>query len=625
MSKLHLDFETFSSADLRKVGLENYVASPDFTVTVVAWAFDDDPVQSVVWPDTATLPAPILTRLFVGGEIRAHNAAFEHAVLTSYYGVDVNPARLICTMQKALAYGLPAGLLAAGRALGLSTIKDETRRLLMLSMGRPRANGAPPWHEVDAVRLAELAAYCEDDVRAERAIDAAIPDLHPFERKLSLLDGEINRKGVLLDLAAVVRLKTAAERAIEAINSECAQLTEGRVTAPGSQVARLMAWLASEGTALTDVSRETVGVALDARHPAVVHRVLELRQQAAKSSVAKLERMIDVASNKDGRARHLLQFYGAGRTGRWAGRLIQPQNLPRTPEDHDAEAVIGLAEGLDVFWASPMAEISKTLRGCFVAKPGHVLVAADLSQIEARVLAWLAGQKDVVEAFARGDDVYVQAARKVGSANRQLGKVLVLACGYGMGAEKFRTTAAAAPYFVELTAAQATAHLWAWRDGNSAILRYWRAVEEAVRRSVQRHGAVIGLSHGMAVRTLGRTTQVKKPNGVPLTYHNMRLAAESGLVFDGVNGVTKKWGTERTYGGRLVENIVQSVARDVMAEAMLDRTAVPVMTVHDEIVWELPETEFSGWDRAAFTPEAPAWAAGLPVAAKLSTGRRYAK
>jgi len=252
-------------------------------------------------------------------------------------------------------------------------------------------------------------------------------------------------------------------------------------------------------------------------------------------------------------------------------------------------------------------------------------VAADLSQIEARVLAWLAGQKDVVEAFARGDDVYVQAARKVGSSNRQLGKVLVLACGYGMGAEKFRTTAAAAPYFVELTAAQATAHLWAWRDGNSAILRYWRAVEEAVRRSVQRHGAVIGLSHGMAVRTLGRTTQVKKPNGVPLTYHNMRLAAESGLVFDGVNGVTRKWGTERTYGGRLVENIVQSVARDVMAEAMLDRTAVPVMTVHDEIVWELPETEFSGWDRAAFTPEAPAWAAGLPVAAKLSTGRRYAK
>jgi len=247
-------------------------------------------------------------------------------------------------------------------------------------------------------------------------------------------------------------------------------------------------------------------------------------------------------------------------------------------------------------------------------------VAADLSQIEARVLAWLAGQKDVVEAFARGDDVYVQAARKVGSSNRQLGKVLVLACGYGMGAEKFRTTAAAAPYFVQLTAVQAAAHLWAWRDGNQAILRYWRAVEEAVRRSVRRHGAVIELDHGMAVRTLGGTTQVKKPNGVLLTYHNMRLAAESGLVFDGVNGVTKKWGTERTYGGRLVENLVQSIARDVMAEAML-KGPVPVMTVHDEIVWEVEE----GLPTQQWTPGTPAWAVGLPVAAKLSTGRRYAK
>jgi len=406
MTKLHIDFETFASADLRKCGLENYVNSADFRVTVCAWAFDDGPVMHEIWPSPKMpLHPSIIEHIEGGGEIRAHNAAFEYAVLTQHFGVTVKPEQMVCTMQKALAYGLPAGLLAAGRALGLSTIKDETRRLLMLSMGRPRANGAPPWHEVDAARLAELAAYCEDDVRAERAIDAAIPDLHPFERKLSLLDGEINRKGVLLDLAAVVRLKTAAERALEAINSECAQLTEGRVTAPGSQVARLMAWLASEGTALTDVSRETVGVALDARHPAVVHRVLELRQQAAKSSVAKLERMIDVASNKDGRARHLLQFYGAGRTGRWAGRLIQPQNLPRTPEDHDAEAVIGLAEGLDVFWASPMAEISKTLRGCFVAKPGHVLVAADLSQIEARVLAWLAGQKDVVEAFGQRQDL----------------------------------------------------------------------------------------------------------------------------------------------------------------------------------------------------------------------------
>jgi DNA polymerase len=607
---LHIDFETCSSLDLKKVGLENYVASPDFTVTVIAWAFDDGPVYAFEWPH-AIPPQGVYDHIRKGGEIRAWNAAFEYAVLTQHLKVDVKPEQMHCTMQKALAYGLPASLLKAGQALKLDAIKDESMRATMLAMSKPRRDGSR-WHETDAERLHNLAAYCMDDVRAERAIDKVVPPLHEFERKLSLLDGEINRKGVLLDIEGVEALRRAANTEMARIDWECDKLTMGAVTSPGTQTMKLLAWLHGEGARLPDVAKDTIAKTLKTKtilpH---IQRVLELRQQAAKSSVAKLDRMLTVAG-PDGRARNLLQFYGAGRTGRWAGRLIQPQNLPRVPKDHDAQMVIDMAHcGLDL----TMDEISKSLRSCFIARESHVLVAADLAQIEARVLAWLAGQHDVLAAFAKGEDVYTLTAKKVGSNDRQLGKVLVLACGYGMGPAKFADTAKG--YGIELTEEEAKPFVFGWRNGNRAITSYWGEVEDAVRASVNHRGYVFHLPHGMAVRSDRKVCQIRKPNGVKLTYHGMRMGKD-GLEFDGVNSVSKKWQTERTYGGRLVENLVQSVARDVMAENMLGNSGVPVASIHDEIVWEVED----GW-----VPHmvAPAWAEGLPVAHEVHSGRRYAK
>jgi DNA polymerase bacteriophage-type len=239
------------------------------------------------------------------------------------------------------------------------------------------------------------------------------------------------------------------------------------------------------------------------------------------------------------------------------------------------------------------------------------------------VLAWLAGQHDVLSAFRKGEDVYTLTAKKVGSDDRQLGKVLVLACGYGMGPAKFADTAKG--YGIELTEEEAKPFVWGWRNGNPAITWFWGEVERAVIASLAHKGYVIHMPHEMAVRTLKGVTQIKKPNGVKLTYHNMRTG-EDGLVFDGVNSISKNWQTERTYGGRLVENITQSVARDVMAEAMLrywmpgmvSNKFVPVMSVHDEIVWEVEE---------GFAPKigTPSWAEGLPVAFEVHFGRRYAK
>jgi len=469
---LHLDFETYSTKDLGDVGVENYIRALGFAVTVVAWAFDDSPVVSMVWPHT-DLPADIRAHIHAGGTIKAWNASFEWNVLDKHYGVDVAHEQMDCVMQRSLAWGLPARLDRAGDALKLGIVKDAGARALMLRMGRPKADGTA-WHYDQSPKaqqmLSDLTAYCRQDVAAERALDKVIPALHPFERKLSVIDAEINDRGVLIDMAAAINLGCAAAHEQGDLKKECMALTNGAVASPGTETVRMLAWLEREGCPLPDLTKETVARALT--YPSLtadVQRVLEIRQLAAKSSVAKIVKMVEVASSMDGRARNLLQFYGAGRTGRWAGRLIQVQNLPKPEKGVDPQRVIGLVrtdpKALGLFYARPMTAIASSLRACLVARPGHVLVSIDLSQIEARVLAWLAGQGDVLDVFRRGEDVYAYAAAKVGSGDRQLGKVLTLACGYGMGPGRFMETAAS--YGVTLGAAQAEAAVDAWRQATT--------------------------------------------------------------------------------------------------------------------------------------------------------------
>ena len=439
---------------------------------------------------------------------------------------------------------------------------------------------------------------------------------------------------MLVDLQAVGALAAASRYELELLNQECERLTGGAVTSPGTQGSRMLAWLDKAGHPLMDLKKETVTAALTGGHLKDVSaaRVLEIRQLAAKASVSKLARMAAQASSHDARARGQLQFYGAGRTGRWAGRGIQIQNLPRPAKGLDPAAVIRTARadatGVGMFWANPMKAISGSLRGCLVARPGHVLVSVDLSQIEARVLAWLARQTDVLGAFARGEDVYTLQAAKVGSTDRQLGKVLTLACGYGMGAVKFRETAAE-QYGLVLTAQEAQLALTAWRTNNPRIVVFWKDLQSVVEDAVKQPGKVMYDMHGVAAKMARGVLLLKKPNGVKLSYQRMRIGRD-GLEFDGVDAVTKQWGTQRTYGGKLVENLTQSVARDIMAEALIASEAAglrPIMTVHDEIVWEVPSL---GSDRVAdqlrvIVETVPAWAAGLPLSSEVKVSLRYGK
>jgi DNA polymerase len=503
----------------------------------------------------------------------------------------------------------------------------------MLMMGKPKRDGTA-WHTDPSAtvqaKLQELGEYCRRDVMAERAIDRVIPKLHVFEKRLSEADARINQKGVLIDIEAVAALADAVAIERAKINAEAHLLSGGAVSSPGTETAKLLEWLRVEGNPLPDLTKETVAAALGGALYTKPRRMLELRKLAAKASASKLERMLAWASTADQRARNLLQFYGAGRTGRWAGRGIQVQNLPRPMKGLVPQDVIDVAQkepqALGLFHESPLDAIKGSLRACLVAREGHVLISIDLSQIEARVLAWLAGQHDVLAAFTAGTDVYVLQAGKVGSKDRQLGKVLTLACGYGMGWIKFKETAWE-QYGLSLTPREAQEAVSAYRAANDKIVAYWRAVAVDVSAAMAKPGTVIQMLRGMQCRVKGGLLEIRKPNSVKLRYHNIRWDGEDGMVFDGVDSTTKQWGKQRTYGGKLVENIVQSVARDVMAEGFLKADVHPVMTVHDEAVWEWPEaTAKAAADELQQRMETvPAWAGGLPLASEIKISRRYGK
>jgi DNA polymerase len=643
---LHLDFETYCDLDLRKVGLYRYVDHPSFRVLCVAWKLDGRPtVSATIQPGYTHLP-PDLTQALKNPDVQGHafNAAFETAVLArlsqaSPSGVFVaNP--LSCTMQRALAYGLPGRLEAAAAALGLRHQKDMAGHRLMLKMSKPPKPGVAPtaWTLADYI---DLAAYCAGDVDSEAELSAVIPELQPDEKELSALDALMNTSGALgVDLPRVAALGAVAGAAEKVDAARCAVLTAGAVTSPGTQTARLLLWLRTQGINLPDTQRATIEEELLTCAAPDAREVLEIRLRMARASTRKLERMTQMSEPPDNALRGQFQFCGAGRTGRWSGRGVQVQNLPRVPKGFDPDLFADMADeastrvdvnGIDAVTSAPVLDcVSWSLRSCLKAsEDDHVLWSFDFSQIEARVLAWLAGQRDVLDVFASGDDVYVWAAAQFGSSDRQLGKVLILALGFGMGAIKLRETARKA-YGVILTAGEAERFKDGWRRSNPHIVRFWHEMETAAREAILRRGsgwvAPAGGS-GIAFCCTGKTLQMRLPSGRVLYYHRPRLDFETGSIVYWGPEVGNRWVEQRTWGGKLAENATQACARDVMSEAMLRAWRrvgrVPCMTVHDELVYPVKPTQMSFRNLMAMMLEAPPWAGGLPLAGESKIMRRY--
>jgi DNA polymerase len=640
--RLVLDLETTSTVDLKKAGAHAYAEHPDTKITVLCYAIDHEPVRTrtqfeyhrgLDWQFNALVNA--------GAMVVAHNYQFEfalyHAKLVPLGWPPIPLRQWSCTMARALVAGYPAGLELIGRAAKLTAKKDHAARDLMLRFARPRSlDPLTWWHETDPVRFQRLCDYCVQDVETERELDRRVPELSDRERAIFEIDHALNQRGLNVDLGLVDRLADLAERARATVTDSIVRLTNGQVRSL-NQVANLKAWLEFQGVQVPDLRRATVRGLLDQDTlTGAPRQALQARLDISRSSTAKLA-AIASARSQDGRVRGTFQYYGASRTGRWAGRRLQPQNLFRGSIKDVPRALRAITAGAGpgdlemLFEDSCLGVVASCLRSTIMASPGHQLVVVDLAQIEARVLAWLAGQQDALDVFRRGDDIYTETAKAIGSTSRQLGKVLVLACGFGMGVERFMATALT--FDLTLDYDEAFRAVTAWRSLNHHIVTFWWDCHRAVMRIMR---AVPGTRERLGAITFVRRADallVRLPSGRHLVYRSPGIEAHP----DNGHDEFTYWGTLggnwvrlRSWPGKLVENITQAVARDVMAEAMitLARSQVPLIaTVHDELIAEVSDPWADDTYRLMLEvmKTTPAWAPGLPMDAAGFITRRYQK
>lgn len=663
MERLHIDIETYSSADLRLTGVYKYAEAADFEILLVAYAYNNGPVELIDLTKTAKSRLDKLKADLLDPNVEkiAFNANFERTCFASFFKMDLPPEQWTCTRVQALAAGLPGSLAGAGDAvLPEADRKDKAGTDLIAYFCGPvrptiknggRTRNRP---EHDPEGWAAFKEYCRQDVKTERELGRRLQavKLTADERAAYALDQRINDRGVLIDEDLVAAAVAAEAAARERYLTEARKLTG--LPNPGS-AQQLKGWLAERtGREFDTLRKAEVKELIEAADtPAEVRQALKYRLLLAKSSVAKYRRMAQCAC-ADGRARGLFQFYGANRTGRWAGRLIQLQNLKRNtlePLGWLRELILtGEGETVeDLFTPVPFA-LSELVRTALIAAPGHTLVVSDFSAIEARVLAWLAGEDWVLNAFRTHGKIYEATAAQMfhvpledvtkGSDLRQRGKVATLACGYGGGVVALQAMGGAA---MGLTEDEMKDTVNRWRDKNAKIVALWAEVERAAvaafntRRAVRVKGAGAPLRFGYFDNDCGQTwLTIDLPSGRRLYYAEpeLRRAWKFGREVTELSYLEVvaggKWARVGTYGGKLTENITQAVARDCLADAMvrMERAGLKLVAhIHDEVIAEVAEDEAAArleeLNEIMATP--PAWADGLPLKGDGYVTRYYRK
>ena len=644
MPTLGIDIETYSEVDLPKCGVYAYAEHPSFEILLFAYAFDDEETQVVDLKGGERLPPRVLDALTDPAITKtAFNAAFERTCIGRCLGKRLDAAQWQCTAVQSAMLALPLSLEGVGEVLGIERKKlkegGDLVRYFSLPCKPTKANGQRtrnlPEHAPE--KWQRFKEYCVRDVDAEREIRAKVQG-YPIpakEQELYRLDQEINDRGIMVDPVLVARAIECDEQYREKTTKRAYELTG--LANPNSP-AQLKEWLEGQGTQVDTLDKKAVRALLPDAEGDVLE-VLKLRLLMAKTSVKKYE-AIRRSVCADGRVHGLLQFYGANRTGRWAGRLVQIQNLPQNhlPDLALARDLVrtGRYADIEALYESTPNVLSELIRTAFVPRPGCRFIVADFSAIEARVIAWLAGEQWRLEVFEGGGDIYCASASKMfhvsvekhgqNSHLRQKGKIAELALGYG-GAVGALTAMGALE--MGLAEEELPPLVRQWREANPHIIRLWAQVENAAMTAVREKARV----------RLGRLTFhcrsgmlfITLPSGRKLCYVKPRIQTNrfggDGLTYEGV-GEGKKWTRIETFGGKLTENIVQATARDLLAEAMLrlrDAGLEIVMHVHDEAVLEVP-IGHSGVDEVcALMAEAPAWADGLPLRADGYECRFYQK
>lgn len=607
MKTRSIDIETYSSAPLQKSGVYRYVEAEDFEILLFGYSVDSGPVQVVDLAYGEHIPKEILQALEDEEVIKwAFNATFERNCLSRYLGYPtgdyLNPESWRCSMIWAATMGLPLSLEGVGAVLGLEKQKLTEGKDLIKYFCQPcaptKSNGLRtrnlPKHAPD--KWLTFKKYNIRDVETEMSIQARllkypVPDSVWEEYRL---DQEINDRGVGLDMELVRQAIQMDGRSRSELTQAMKELTS--LDNPNS-VQQMKQWLADNGVETDTLGKKAVAELLKTA-PQQLQKVLTLRQQLAKSSVKKYQAM-ETAVCADGRARGMFQFYGANRTGRWAGRIIQMQNLPQNHLDDLSEARglvrAGGFDALEMLYEDVPDTLSQLIRTAFVPQEDRKFIVADFSAIEARVIAWLAGEKWRQDVFAQGKDIYCASASQmfgvpvekhgVNGHLRQKGKIAELALGYGGSVGALKAMGALE---MGLQEDELPALVSAWRQANPKIVQFWWAVDHAVMDAVTRktttktHGIIFSARNGMLFITL--------PSGRSLAYVKPKIGENrfggDCITYEGVGG-TKKWERIDSYGPKFVENIVQATSRDILCYAMKTlRCCSIVMHIHDEVVIE---------------------------------------
>ena len=631
---LEMDIETFSDVDLIKCGVYAYADSPAFEVLLFAYSFDGGETRVIDLAQGEELPGEVAEAVFDGSVVKtAFNANFERTCLSKYFGRYLPPESWHCSAVQAAVLALPRSLEDVGAVLGLDERKmkegKELIRYFCVPCKPTKANGGRrrnlPCHAPEKWEL--FKAYCMRDVDVEKAIRRKLCKFPIPEGEMELyrLDQRINDRGVLVDMG-LVRQAVKCERLHKEVVTKRAYELTG-LENPNS-VAQLKGWLGENGVEAESLSKKAVADMIE-ESDGEVEELLRLRLLMAKTSVKKYEAM-ERSVCSDGRVHGLLQFYGANRTGRWAGRLVQVQNLPQNhlPDLELARGLVreGRFEDVEMFYGSTPEVLSELIRTAFVPEPGCRFVVADFSAIEARVLAWLAGERWRLEVFSSHGKIYEASASAMfhvpigevtkGSSLRQKGKIAELGLGYGGAAGALVSMGA---LDMGLSEDDLPPLVAAWRRANPHITQFWwdvdKAAVEAVTKRAKTRAGRIGFEYRSGILF------VMLPSGRKLAYVKPRMAVNKfgreGLTYEGILE-NKKWGRIETYGPKLVENIVQGTARDLLAEAMLrvERKGYPiVMHCHDEIIAEVPEGNGSVEEMCEVMAVRPSWAEGLPLRA----------
>ena len=631
--KIHFDFETYSESDIRKTGAWQYAMHPTTEVQCMAYSIDDQ--KPVLWlpkepiPDWVTDPKT---------ELHAWNSFFEWVIWTHVLKWPKVPIeRWHDTAAQAAALALPRSLAGCGEALNIREDLQKNKRgnYLITKLCKPYRGKRVKDEEL----FKELCEYCIQDVVAERKLSRVLKPLSDDEREIWILDQIINIRGVYVDLKNVKHATKLIDIITEELNQEIKEITDGELE-DVSKRQKVLDYCSRLGYPLAKYDKKYLEERLDNNGiPPTIKRIIQIRQQLGKTSTKKYE-SLETLTDPNSRVHGLLMYHGAS-TGRWAGKHIQPQNLPR-PSFSDIETCINLfrmedPEILSLLYDDPMEALSSCVRGMITAPPGKTLMVADYSAIEARVLAWLAGQDDVTKVFKGHGKIYEHTASQIYNKDiieiskneRFLGKVATLALGYQGGKRAFQ--AMAKNYSVDINEEVAARVVEDWRSANQKITSFWNNIERAAIATVQNpckpqlyRGIRFSCHHGFLFCQL--------PSKRQIAYYDPQLSegmyGKTQLTYMGTNSLTKKWERIGTYGGKLTENIVQGVARCLLANAMLNiekKNYEIVLTIHDEIIAEVDQNFGSIEEFEFLMEQLPEWAQGLPLKAEGYSCERYQK